>query len=107
MELYGTYNVAELGSPLNIAVEALGGVAFFEITSVKEVQPSNAPPPILVTLWGISILVRPLQPRNAELSIFFTLLGISMLERPLQPSNVLLPMFVTLLGILILERPLQ
>ena len=39
---------------------------------------------MLVTLLGISMLVRLLQPENAESPMLITLLGISMLARLLQ-----------------------
>ena len=54
---------------------------------------------MLVTLLGISILVKPSQNINAKSPILFTLLGISMLVKLLQPENAYLPMLVTLLGI--------
>ena len=38
---------------------------FPNATFVNPLQFSNAPPPILVTLFGISILVNPLHPLNA------------------------------------------
>ena len=42
---------------------------------------------MLVTLFGISMLVRLLQPSNALHSMLVTLLGISMLVRLLQYLN--------------------
>ena len=45
-------------------------------------QAENASSPIVVTLSGISMLVRPVQPENAYSSIVVTLSGIVMLVRP-------------------------
>ena len=54
-------------------------------------QPLNAELPILVTLLGISILVKLLQPEKAEPPILVTLLGISILVKPLQPEKAEFP----------------
>ena len=51
----------------------------------RALQPSNSPPPILVTLLGIIMDERLLQPLKAPLSIFVTLLGIVTEERFEQP----------------------
>ena len=78
-------------------------------------QLENAELPMDVTLFGISIDVKPEQPENAELPIFVTLSPnlISLMDvipanhdstdlqfnsmevKPLQPSNALRPMDVT------------
>ena len=50
-------------------------------------QLSNAESPMLVTLSGIIMLVKPVQPLNAKLPILATLSGISMLVNPVQPLN--------------------
>ena len=49
---------------------------------------------MLVTLAGISILVRLLQPSNALPPMRVTLAGISMLVRLLQPKNALTSIIV-------------
>ena len=43
-----------------------GGVVAKQVMLVRLIQPQNAPFAMLVTLLGISILVRPEQPSNAE-----------------------------------------
>ena len=42
---------------------------------------------MLVTLFGIVILVKPLQSENAPLPMLVTLSGIVMLVKPLHPQN--------------------
>ena len=74
---------------------------------VKPVQLSKATDPMLVTLLGISILVKLLQPENADEPMLVTLLGISILVKPVQSRNAYAPMFVTLLGISMLVKLLQ
>jgi len=49
------------------------------------VQPENAPYPMLVTLSGIVMLVRPLQSPNAHSPMLVTLLGI--VTRAVLPSG--------------------
>jgi hypothetical protein len=61
---------------------------------------AKAPSPIVVTLAGISIVVRPL-PRNAFAPIEVTLAS-AMLERPEQPANACEPIVVTEDGIVTL-----
>ena len=51
---------------------------------VSEGQPPNAHSPIVVTLSGMVMLVRPSQPENALLPIFETLSGMVMLVRLVQ-----------------------
>ena len=50
---------------------------------------------MLVTLFGIIMLVRLLQPQNAESPMLVTLSGIVMLVRLLHQQNASLPMLVT------------
>ena len=54
---------------------------------------------MLVTLAGISMLVKPPHPENAESPIHFTLLPIVTFDIFLQFSNAPLPMLVTEAGI--------
>ena len=75
-----------------------GGVVAKHVMLVRLSQPSNALPPIQVTLSGIVMLVRLLQSSNAYYPKLVTLSGILMLVRLLQPRNALSPMLVTLLG---------
>ena len=51
-------------------------------------QPSNVRNPILVTDFGIIMLVRLVQPENNKSSIMVTDSGIVMLVRLVQPENV-------------------
>jgi hypothetical protein len=53
---------------------------------------------MLVTVSGITMLVKPVQRLNALLPILVTLSGITMLVKPAQPLNALPPMLVTLSG---------
>ena len=53
---------------------------------------------MLVTLFGMVMLVRPSQPENAEPPMLVTPFGMVMLVRLLQPQNAYLPMLVTLSG---------
>ena len=48
-------------------------------TSLSELQPKNAQPPMLVTPSGIFMLESELQPSNASLPMLVTLSGITML----------------------------
>ncbi len=52
---------------------------------------------MLVTLFGIVMLISELQSPNAELAMLVTLFGIVILVSELQPSNAELAMLVTLL----------
>ena len=58
-------------------------VAWVYIVSL--VQPENAAPPTLVTLFGIVILVKRVQPENAFSPILVALFGIVTLIKPVQP----------------------
>ena len=60
---------------------------------------------MLITLFGISILVRLLQYENAYEPILVTLFGISILVRLLQPWNADEPMLVTEFGIIVFLHP--
>ena len=60
----------------------------------------NALPPMLVTLLGMVIEVRPEQPQNAVSPMLVTLLGMVTEVRPEHPKNAQFPMLVTLLGII-------
>ena len=50
-------------------------------------QPEKTEEPMLVTLFGIVMLVIPMQLRKAEEPMLVTLLGIVMLVKPLQPKK--------------------
>jgi len=54
----------------------------------------NARESMLVTLFGISILVNPLQLSNALSHMIVTLFGISILVNPLHPENANFPMYL-------------
>ena len=60
-------------------------VATFMTANLLQLE--NVLSPIVVTLLGISMLVRPVQPLNAQSPIVVTLSGISMLVRPAQRLN--------------------
>ena len=60
-------------------------------TSVKEVQPENAKDPILVTLSGRLILIRPVQLRKADSPIVFKPLFKLISQRLLHPAKVFNP----------------
>ena len=66
---------------------------------VNLVQYANALFPIVVTLFGIFMLVSPAHPENASSPIVVTLSGIFMLVSPVHPENASLPIVVTVLGI--------
>ncbi len=53
-------------------------------------QPQNAPPPIVVTEFGISTLVKLLHLANADSPIVVTEFGISTLVKLMQLLNLLL-----------------
>ena len=57
------------------------------ISSAKELQPSNALPPMEVTLLGIVKEVKPQQPEKAEEPMEVTLLGIVNPVNPVQPEK--------------------
>ena len=54
---------------------------------------------MLVTLFGIVIVVKPLHSRKASLLMFVILLGTTKDEKLMQLRNAPLPMLVTLSGI--------
>ena len=62
----------------------------------------NAASPMLVTLFGIVMLLIPEQPLNAPPPMLVTLLGIVMFSRFVQSINVVTPMLVTPFGIVTL-----
>ena len=53
----------------------------------RDVQPLNAPNPMLVTLLGIVMLERDVQSRNACDSMVVMLSGMVMLDSEVQPEN--------------------
>ena len=59
---------------------------------------------MLVTLFGIVMLVKHLHSRNAKSPMLVTLLGIVMLVR-LLPENASSPIFVMLFGMEVLMQP--
>ena len=63
--------------------------------------------PIVVTLFGIFMLVRELHEEKSHFPIVVTLFGIFMLVRDLQPKKAQSPIVVTLFGIFMLVRDLQ
>ena len=73
---------------------------------VSPLQFSNAAP-ILVTLSGMSMLVRLLQPEKAEYPMETTPFEMLTLVNPLQYLNAELPMLATLPGMSMLVRLLQ
>ena len=62
---------------------------------------------MLVTLFGIVMLVNPLQPWNAQSPMLVTLFGMVMLGSPSQSENAELPMLVTLFGMVMLVSSVQ
>ena len=58
-------------------------------------SPLNAKDSIVVTLSGISMLVKPIHPENAPYFILVTLFGISILVRPIKLENAESPILVT------------
>ena len=72
---------------------------FSNVTLVSEVQYSNAPEPIEVTLLGIVILVSEVQFLNAEYPIEVTLFGIVILLSVVNFTNAQSPIVVTPSGI--------
>ena len=62
---------------------------------------------MLVTLFGIVILVNPVQLLNAHSPMLVTLSGIVTLVKPVQPENARSPMLVTLpsVGITLFLHP--
>ena len=75
------------------------GVLIITVTSVRLEHPMNAPFPILFTLLGITILVKPIQPWNAPFPIISNFLGILIDTKLVHPLNALSPIIFTLLGI--------
>ena len=74
MEPRGTYNVALSYVSVSNTVwlpEIFGGVVPKQCIAVILLQYSKAPEPMVVTWFGIVILVKPLQKQNAKLSIIF------------------------------------
>ena len=70
-------------------------------------HPPKAPLSIVVTLFGIFMLVRDSQSEKAPSPILVTLFGILMLVSESQPTKALFPMFVTPYGILIQMREIH
>ena len=68
-------------------------------------QRMNAQVPILVTLLGMVIEVKPEQSSKAQLPILVTLLGIVMEVRSVQSSKARKPILVTLLGMVVFIHP--
>lgn len=65
-----------------------------ESVTLDNPHDSNAQPPTVVTLSGISILVKLLHPKNARKLICCTLFGILTFCKLLQPANASLPITV-------------
>ena len=61
--------------------------------------------PMLVTLFGMEMIVNPLQPEKAIFSMLVTLFGIVKFANPSQPEKADSPMVVTLLGITVFLHP--
>ena len=70
-------------------------------------QLANGLLPILVTLLGMAILVKPLQPRKAPSPIVVTLLGIVILVKYRQHQNALVPIVVNPFGSVMFVSPKQ
>ena len=70
-------------------------------------QPENAEYPILVTLSGILMLVKPVQLQNASSPILVTPFGMLMFVRLLQLRNACIPMLVMFSGRRMLVRPVH
>lgn len=64
-----------------VSIGFLSLTLFPESQLYQEIQPANAPPPMLVTPSGMSMEVREVHPSKAVPSILVTLNGISMEER--------------------------
>ena len=77
------------------------------LTITRLVQPSKIPTPIVVTLFGIVMFVRPLQFLKALLPIVVTLSGIVMLAMFEHCQKAYVPILVTPLPSVRLVRPLQ
>ena len=65
------------------------------VTDVKPLQPEKAPPPILVTEFGIVTDVKPLQPEKALFPILVTEFGIVTDVKPKQLAKALAPILDT------------
>ena len=83
------------------------GCSIRESTVVKPEQFSNAPLPMLVTLFGIVMVVRPEHSANASFPILVTLFGMVMEVNPKQCWKACTPMLVTLFGMVMEVRPPQ
>jgi len=86
-------------------IYALFPVATFIAVSFSQLE--KAPPPMLVTLFGIVTLARLVQPEKVHCPMLVTLFGIVTLVRLVQPEKVHCPMLVILLGIVTLVRLVQ
>ena len=64
-----------------------------------KLHPQNAPSPMLVTLSGITRLLKEEQPQKASPPMLVTLSGITRLLKEVQTLNALHPMLVTLFGL--------
>ncbi len=105
------YFAADLGS-LNLFSSILlllrfHPMGFSKFIDFRYLQPLNAYSPIVVTLFGIVMLVRFSHTQNAYFPIEVTLFGIVMFVRLSQPLNTLSPIEVILFGIVMLVRFLQ
>ena len=78
-----------------------------KVMLVNLVQEKNVQSPMLVTLSGIAILVKPEQEAKALLPMLATLSGITMLVNPEQEAKASFPMLFTLSGIVTLVKPEQ
>ena len=70
----------------------------------RDLQPSKAYSPIVVTLFGIFMLVRESQNAKAESPIVVTLFGMFMFTMDSQPKKACSPIVGTLFGIFMLVR---
>ena len=82
-------------------------VTLFGIFMLMREAHAKALFPIVVTLFGIFMLVRDLQNSKAPSPIVVTLFGIFMLVRDLHPPKAKSPIVVTLFGIFMLVRDLH
>ena len=85
------WHLAKIG-PFKLQLSAL------KKTEDNQVQSLKAATPIVVTLFGIVIDVRPLHLLKAHSPIKVTLLGMVTADRPVQRSKALLAIEMTLLG---------
>ena len=70
-------------------------------------QLENARLSMLVTEFGMSMLVRPEHPLNAQSPMLVTEFGMSIVVRALQPLKAPIPIFVTVFGIVTEVKLLQ